>query len=261
MKEHPLTQILNQLAEGGVPADLDLRPAVHRHLETSKTRSQTGAFPMKIIVAQPRRFAVVFASAALFLVVALLLTPQGRAWSQEVFRFFTHADRDQYPLQPFQKTPPSPSDNVSPYSLTFAEAQELAGFKILEPNDDLVKGAFLGASFDPKQQGVTLYYGSGEWGFWLLEYPSDVEYVCPDANVICDKVGASAHVETVEVNSLPGEYVLGVWTLTENGPVWDNTPWAKSLRWQKDGLSFYLFTGPDNYFTKETLVELAESVR
>jgi hypothetical protein len=127
MKEQLLTKILNRLAEEGVPSGLDLRPVVHRRLETSKPRTQIGAYTMKVNLARPHRMALIIASAALVLAVVLLLTPQGRAWSQEVISFFTHADQDQYPKQPFQMTPLPPSTEESPYPLTLEEAQDCGG--------------------------------------------------------------------------------------------------------------------------------------
>ena len=52
----------------------------------------------------PRRAAL--AVLAIVAALALLLaTPQGQAWAQSVLRFFTRAESDTLPVQPFQLTP------------------------------------------------------------------------------------------------------------------------------------------------------------
>jgi hypothetical protein len=72
-------------------------------------------------------------------------------------------------------------------------------------------------------------------------------------------VGASAYLQTFEIGGLPGEYVEGMWNLTDDGPVWEPTPFIKILRWKNDAMIFELVGGIE--LTKDDLLTLAASLR
>ena len=74
MNERPLTHVLNRLAEEGMPADLDLRAAVHRQLEMSHTQRK-GVFSMNASFGQLRRVAAVIGVAVCLLTAAVWCRP------------------------------------------------------------------------------------------------------------------------------------------------------------------------------------------
>lgn len=75
-------------------------------------------------------------------------------------------------------------------------------------------------------------------------------------------MGASASVERVQIGNTAGEYVQGVWKLTENGPIWENDPYLQTLRWQVDGIAYELqYMGPPDMLTKDDLVKIASSLQ
>lgn len=73
-------------------------------------------------------------------------------------------------------------------------------------------------------------------------------------------VGASAPIETIEVGNFQGEYIEGVWELTDNGPVWRAEPFLKTLRWKTDML-FVEIVYQGMEMEKSNLIALAESMK
>ncbi|MFT3891334.1 MAG: hypothetical protein QM730_06845 [Anaerolineales bacterium] len=149
--------------------------------------------------------------------------------------------------------------NTDPYPIkSIAEATDLAGYELLVPSQEATSGfQFNGATYDPKNKMVSLFYANtaGE-GFMLSEQPLEApEDIYPLQGV----VGASAPIEKVEVGGLPGEYIEGVWELTNNGPVWRAEPFLKTLRWKTDKL-FVEIVYQGSGLTKEDLVKFAESM-
>ncbi|MBK6646585.1 MAG: hypothetical protein IPG44_12735 [Anaerolineales bacterium] len=206
------------------------------------------------------------------LAVAVLLTlafftPQGRAFAQQVFHFFTRADKDRYPLQEWQKTPPAQTSSESPFKYSVQEAESLAGYDVLSPVEVPFGMFFVGASYDEKYHIVAQAFGQSaeyiELSLW--QQPLEHYQLCGDISQLCDNMlggnlaGNSADIQTVQIGDLTGEYVEGVWNLTDNGPVWEPTPFLKTLRWKNDTMIFELIGGIDQ--TRDDLVKLAESIR
>lgn len=195
---------------------------------------------------------------------ALLATPQGQAWAQSILQFFTRAESDTLPLQPFQLTPISTlSPESTPegsFALTVDEAETLAGYKVFVPSD--TKGHnFYGAEYNPDRGTVSINFSDPEIGFGngfliteqLLTSPQDIY---PLQGV----VGASAPVETVQIGKLSGEYVMGVWNLTDNGPIWEPDPFLQTLRWKTEKI-FFEIVYMGNKLTKDDLIAIAESMK
>ena len=94
------------------------------------------------------------------------------------------------------------------------------------------------------------------------------------------QIGVSAEVETVQIGSVPGEYVTGAWTLPEvesaievtqfgkTTPVqatWDPEAEVQMLRWVEDEMLFEIIFGgcspnTPGYLSKHDLIALAESM-
>lgn len=196
------------------------------------------------------------------------ITPQGRAFAQGILQLFVRADQDHYPLQPWQMTPPVQTSTESPFKYSVQEAESLAGYDVLSPVEIPVGMIFVGASYDEKYHIIAQAFGQSadylEFSLW--QQPLEYYQSCGDISHLCDNMlggnlaGASANIQTVQINDLTGEYVEGVWNLTDNGPVWDPTPVAKTLRWKTDKTIFELVYNGMN-LTRGDLVAMAESIR
>jgi hypothetical protein len=190
--------------------------------------------------------------------------------------------------------PVATSPTVGPdlfWTLTAAEAGQLAGFEVWEPATLPEVLFFLGASYDPENQVVQLFFpDTAAWsegyqnGLTLSEQRIPSEGDCglcgfvvgdlsaADAAYPHKVVGASATIETVQIGDITGEYVEGVWSTGEyvdgvwlpdsdnEGIHWVALPDLKLLRWQANGMSFELmFLGSS--ITKSDMIVIAESMR
>jgi hypothetical protein len=154
----------------------------------------------------------------------------------------------------------APSEtNSNPYPLSMEEATELAEYQILVPGQEVLTGyQFNGAAYDPKNNMVSLFYANaaGE-GFMVSQQKLGApEDIYPLQGI----VGASAPIEAIEVGNFQGEYIEGVWELTDNGPVWRAEPFLKTLRWKTDMLWVEIvYQGME--MAKNDLIALAESMK
>jgi hypothetical protein len=149
------------------------------------------------------------------------------------------------------------SINTELFPLDVNSTEARAGFDTLEPAALPEGMTFLGASFDPIYSLASLSYGyPPEDGRILIkQQPVNSEEICE----LCGIVGASAAVQTVQIGDVAGEYAEGVWELTDNGPVWHDDPYLKTIRWQKDGMAFELvFMGME--LDRDELVGIAASL-
>ncbi|MGD0707827.1 MAG: hypothetical protein ABSA51_05180 [Anaerolineaceae bacterium] len=200
------------------------------------------------------------------LAVLLLVTPQGKAWAQEILRFFTRSTSDNLPVQSWQLTPQPTSEapTSDPASIldanqTVSEVEQQAGFHVLEPAwlpDSLT---FAGASLETDHNIARLFYRLVETnGLVLRQQPVKLTDTCE----LCGEVGSSAAVEEVSIGNETGEYVEGVWSLTDQGPVWEDDPYMKTLRWQANGMAFELmFMGPPDAVSKNDMIAVAASLK
>lgn len=275
-REQLLKENLHSRAEEAFPPMSNVWPMIQARFAEQPTIPDEREVSMQPTSKQHHtRLLASLALAAIVLAGVILIAPQGRAWAQDVIRFFTRASADEYPRQTIQMTsqpeaiqPEAEAATSNPFPLDLAQAKTAAGFAVREPAGLPEGWAFIGAEYNPDLQSVTLYYGGAipedpevRPRFWIRQNPVGVDAFCPGSADICEKVGASAQAVPVEINGLPGEYLEGVWQWTDAGPVWQNDPLAKNLRWEQDGVALWLFAGPDQYFTQEDLVRLAESVR
>jgi hypothetical protein len=160
-----------------------------------------------------------------------------------------------------------------PFSLEIAEAEALAGFDVLKPTWVPEALSFKGAAFESKewqrkQNTVRTFYffSSDEYGpglesngVILTQQPIESVEDCE----ICDLIGPTAEVQTVQIGGSTGEYVLGVWKADDSGNwIWEDEPYLQRLRWQANGVAFeLLYMGPPEAVTKADLVAIAESLK
>jgi hypothetical protein len=165
------------------------------------------------------------------------------------------------------------------YPLSFAQAEEQAGFNVRTPASLPEILSFLGARYDAEHAVVTIFYlfeqalgGPNTDGLELWEQlapnGSDCDLcgfvvgdlTATEADYPHTVVGAYATVETVQIGDIPGKYVEGIWGSADaNGMRWLPDPYVKVLRWQKDGIAFELV-----YYgiaiDKEDMIAVAESI-
>jgi hypothetical protein len=261
MDKREIQSIIQEAVEKEIPAsEVDLWQTV----KTSQFEKQTRQ-GVKMNTYKSR---LTYGTLAVVAFLALaLLTPQGRAFAQQIFQFFARADQDQYPLQAWQMTPPAQISSESPFKYSVQEAESLAGYDVLSPVEMPFGMVFVGASYDEKYHIVAQAFGQGADFLELSLWQQPLEYYqpCGDISQPCDNMlggnlaGASADIQTVQIGDLTGEYVEGVWNLTDHGPVWEPTPFLKTLRWKNDTMIFELVGGANQ--TRDDLVKLAESIR
>lgn len=247
-------------------AQVDLLSAVQSRLVVGKKVSNQQGEKMN---KTPTKRLVFSALTVVALIAISLATPQGRAFAQSILQFFTRAESDAFPLQPWQIAHLEDDATALPpmqLYMIISDVEKLAGYNLLLIPDKkvVINGfQFRGATFEPKNNMVLLFYArvfegdNIEESFMLSEQqlgsPKDIY---PLQGV----VGASAPVEEVKVGNFQGEYIEGVWKLTNNGPVWSQEPFLKTLRWRTETLFIELVYG-GNVLTKGDLINLAENMK
>ncbi len=184
--------------------------------------------------ASRRRLTWIIPTAFAAIFVLFFASPPGRAWAQNVFQFFRQASSDKLPLEPWQMTAianykltTTPvivtmtpgSEPGYTFDLSVEEAGQKAGFQVLIPAFVIDTLIFDGASYEPDKNIVRLHFRHTDYadipnGLTLREE----RYQTNDDCGLCGLVGASQAIEKVFIGDIPGEYIEGVWTLTENGP-------------------------------------------
>jgi hypothetical protein len=196
--------------------------------------------------------------AILLLSASVILTPQGRAWAQEVLHFFTRAASDTRPVTPM----PPGEDWAWTFELGLGQAEQLTGINASVPTwvpDTLV---YDGAMADPSRRIILIsynYLGMEGTGLVLLQQAVTEDNQCE----ICDIVGASADVQVVLVGDVQGEYVTGVWkAIGDTGQWgWDDEPFMQRLRWQANGMAYeIMYMAPPESLRRDEMVTIAASL-
>jgi hypothetical protein len=220
----------------------------------------------KIPVSSRLQAGFILLLAVLLAGILLFTTPIGISFAHTIMDFFTRAASDTLPLQPWQKVIPTQSGTPTPdpasildAHLSIEEVRQLAGFTFLEPSYMSESLPFSGASFDSTQNIVRIFYGSASGnGLVVREEPFENSSDCE----LCGEVGLTADIEKVQIGDAAGEYVVGVWNLTDKGPVWVSDPYLQKLRWQSNNIAFeLLYMGQPSSLQKEELVQIAESLK
>lgn len=229
---------------------------------------------------------------AIFLLIAFIgLTPQGRAFAQNVIEFFTTTDQDSLPLSEEELaqfyTPEQPRAltlvDVTPISQSSEHCSnpedaktyeceikrveselevDLKEFSTVPPNH-IFSGVWfhpntLSASADVYVVGIT-YQGQGKY---LLLHQGNGDFP-PDSD--WDKALQSA-VQHVRIGEFEGEYVNGSFGL-RNGDdklTWDSSGADQRIRWREGDKWFEITAlggpGTSGYLDKEALISLASSM-
>lgn len=130
MKNNDLKSILADIAEEALPgSDIDLLPALLTRNVTSE-KLQNGPLKRTVHQISPIRRALLLVLAIGLAFAVLLITPQGRAFAQRLFSFFSPAESESFPL---------PDDQLSLYvdtptpAPTFALVLETVSVSYSEP--------------------------------------------------------------------------------------------------------------------------------
>lgn len=272
MNDKQLKQILTQLAEDGVPADANLWPALRTRLAGHPALGATmkGDPMLKPILAQPRlaRTLGVTTLAVLLLATALLVTPQGRAWAQRLWQFFTLAPADTFAVTPMAN-PQADAPTAAPPSVNAGEcgadlacqvasAGDLLGFTPRVPAN-----GFPGLKLEAVQAAGGIlrlsYTAQGGGGLVLSQGQGDL------TASRWDEVAAEA-VEPVQVGAAAGEFVQGTFVVPAGSDtaVWSADAPVLRLRWQQGGRYFELAKLGDpehlEHLDKAALIALAETI-
>jgi hypothetical protein len=264
MNEKTTRTILRNLSEQKAPGiEIDLWPAIRSRLQASGQIEQ-GGNSMSVKTKFTPRQAIAITLGVILMVVFFSATPPGRAVAQNILQFFTRSESDQLPLQDFQLTPTSGTPSPDPASILNAqpditEVQQKASFQIYVPAWIPDQFYFEGASIEENRPIVRIFYSLDETtnGLVLRQEPVPMTDECE----LCGKVGAEATIQEVTIAGVYGEYVKGVWKLTDQGAVWESDPYLKRMRWQDHGMAFELvFMGPPDALSKEEMIAIAESL-
>lgn len=266
MSEKKVTRILSHMAESAAPGDeINLWPQLLARLQ-SRSAQPNGELPMKTYPNQSTRLrtAALIITACLIAASLFLSTAQGQVWAQSILHFFTRAESDALPVQSWQQAPiptqafPDPAD-INNATRTVEEVEQIAGYEVFEPAHLPNTLSFTGANIDAAKKIVYQFYRLYETNALVLrQAPFQQTENCE----LCRWVGASAEIQTVQIGSASGEYVEGVWNLTDDGPVWVADPYLKTLRWQAGGMAFeLLYMGPPDTLTQAEMVAIAESLK
>lgn len=292
MDEHTLHKVLTDIAAEAVPEDHDPWAALQSQINDTQPRGRMNASPTQSARLNLKKAAAVLVFAAVLVVAAIALTPQGRAWAQQVMRLFTRTQGMTFPLSPAQieganlaeqaeaqaqptAAPPATllffeqaCTQADPQANTLCQAQlaaETAGFTPWLPAwDD--PGLFLTSlAFDSARDIVQAGYG-------YRGYPDAINSV-----MIFQGTGAlptdsdwqkvpEQYIQAVEVAGAPAEYVQGAFVARPGATqaTWESDISMARLRWKQGEQWFEIFKvgQPEmvTFLDQAGMIRLAESL-
>ena len=278
MNDEQLKHTLTQLAEDGVPADANLWPALRTRLAGARSPALAEkGFPMLKPVSggtQPlaARTLGAVTLALLLLTAAVLVTPQGRAWAQSVWQYFTVAPADSFAVEPVlapeagAATAAPPSVNAEECGADLAcqvrSAEALLSFTPVIPEVGIRGTTLVAVSVDADGQMLRLSYAAPQGGGLVLSQGRG-----PLSQSPWEEVPADA-VEPVKVGAYDGEYVQGtfvVYSQSGTQAEWNPDAPIQRLRWQVGDLVFEIEKmgdpEPIEYLDRDALIALAESLQ
>lgn len=205
----------------------------------------------------------------LFIVVFLILAfPSLEAVANRIAQYFTPAASDQVLVQiPLFDL----VDSDTRIFQTIPEAARLVGFEIKSPSQVPEGYTFMGAEYKPEREAIILNYSSqGGYLLRISQRRKGLEY---------QSISNNARVETVNIEGVMGEYVVGGWkaTSTQYGEPtsiltitlqakWDPDANIHFLRWQENDILYEIIFSGDNpesseYLDKADLISIAEDLQ
>jgi hypothetical protein len=274
MDNKKIQSILHDALEKEIPSsEVDLWQAVKSDLVAGKHQGE------KMNTNQPRRIAFTLLIIAAVLALALI-TPQGRAFAQNILQFFVRSESDVLPVPtsepvswvdltpgvpPPTKTPLPPmaifasecGDFGNP-TCTVEQIRNKVDFTVREPANIPEGLYFIGATGGPDNIYLLYYYENQSGGLSIT-----VERWAGAPSPETGLVGASATVEQVQIGDLPGEYFKGsfVYEDGETTATWVPDFGIETLRWVDNGISYTMnYSYPLVALEKEGMIAIAESM-
>jgi hypothetical protein len=260
--------ILSHMAEQAAPSqEINLWPALQSRFENDPSFQARAAnhrlkgtqMNTHLSPSSRLRPAALVAVAILVAFGLFFLTPQGKAFAQQILQFFTRQESDLLPVSDIIRTPTQPiqlvdqttqtsppivtatppgCDSIPAAHCTIPEIQPEVSFPVQQfgklPGDVFLRGAVL------EGQRVVLVYTCAADCFLLLTQEPAGEAAAQW------EIGASAEVKTVQIQTgqglVTGEYVQGTYT----GPdvSWDPNFTTYTLRWEAAGIQYTIQWSP-----------------
>lgn len=279
MDNKNIQSILQDALEEKIPSSqVELWPAVKAELVAGK--HLIGQQGEKMNTSRPRRILrAAFVTLTIVVLLALaFITPQGQAFAQSILQFFVRSGSDAIPVPTEEPvtwvdvTPNVPSATMTPLPAFAIFASDCGDFpnptctveQIRSKVDFMVKELgkipdglyFVGATGGPDSITLSYYFEdlSGSLHITVERWAGP-----PSTNI----VGASAKVEQVQIGSLTGEYIKGIFVFESGETVanWDPNFGIETLRWVDDGISYTMdYSYPPTSLEKEGMAALAESM-
>jgi hypothetical protein len=205
-------------------------------------------------------------------------TPLGKEGMVALAESMTTEPVVKLPMPATVTSEPSESIPESPFKLSIAEAEELAGFKLVLPPTLPDFLSLEGAMYEPETKVVTISYklevtepdleGLSMNGLSVSE-----QFVSnPEECAICDIavgedttvwpdqsplfVGDNANFELIQIGDVTAKYAEGV---RLGDGTWEYDPSLRHLRWEANGIAFDLWD--IGSLTKAQLITIAESLK
>jgi hypothetical protein len=285
MDHKNLKSILQDALEEQIPGDqVDLLPAVQSRLVTGKTLQQGDRMNKK----RTKRLVLSVLTSIIILTIALL-TPQGRAWAQELAQFFSRinsmtielpaAQQKQLnneslpsydlPLVPVFLPSASPEmatiagcetpQRSQSYRCQVGLAESKLRFDLKELPEKPQDWEFQSLSFDPNSRYAILTYrldvmnGTSYSHFMLIQRAGDFSNFAWYRNNPWEAVPTDK-VELVSIKGYQGEYVMGSFSLKPSDTVltWSEETSRQRLAWS-EGDRWYLIDFRPNLNVPSTM--------
>lgn len=268
-----ISEALEKLAERSVPREVDLWSAIRAQLQSTK-----GRLDMNAMIHRTRlRWLTGVAATLLLGAVMVVATPQGRAWAQNVWRFFTQAQSNSFPV-PVVSTPDTLAPTAAPpaglagceglagsdsLACQAAQVEAMLGFDLKLPAGPLAGLEFVYAQINADQQTATFVYNAVGGGSYL----SLTQGKRALDSVIWETVPPEATVERVMVGGQVGEYVRGMFVVLANSAeaIWSADAPVQRLRWREGDTQYEVSLEGEvqvvEYLDRDGLIALAESLR
>ena len=284
MKKNSILQsmLIHLAQDAALPSDIDLWPTIQARLAEGKTFSKTEEPEMKASTTNLKRFraALIGALTLLLALGMIFILPQGRAWANNILRFFTPSQSNTFSL-PTQDT--APKTTVTPtfdtpalagceeesasltYRCAVGSAEAALGFDVRELPSVPEGFAFASASANPSQNMIHITYArdGGELSITQVNGASTASVwdttwsaVPPDS------------VEKVQINGVDGEYVRGMFVVksqTGTKAEWEPDAPVQRLRWREGDVLFEIqmagLPGDNDLIGKDWVISLAESLK
>ncbi len=281
MDNRNIESILQEAMEEQIPASqVDLWEGVKERLVAGNYSLTRQGEKMNGI--KPRRLSrAVFVTFVIITLLALaLITPQGRAFAQNILHFFIRSESDAIPVPTAEPltwvdvTPgmPSPTRTPLPAMAIFAkdcgdysnstctveQIRDKVDFTVKELGSIPTGLYFVGATGGPDNVFL-LYSYENQSGSLTISVERWAGVPSPQA----DLIGVSAVVEEVHIGGLTGEYFKGsfVSQADDNVARWDPDFGMETLRWVEGGISYRMqYYYPSKPLGKEGMVALVESL-